>query len=91
MHAAISNDPFISNLTKSLKEKFDRYWSDCFLVLAIAVVMDPRFKMKLVEFRFSWIYGKKAGMWIKIVNDGIHELYLEYIAQALPPPETFME
>ncbi|EOY25898.1 BED zinc finger,hAT family dimerization domain [Theobroma cacao] len=90
-HAAMSNDPFVSNLTKPLKEKFDRYWSDCFLVLAIAVVMDPRFKMKLVEFSFSRIYGEDAGMWIKIVDDGIHELYLEYIAQALPPPETFME
>ncbi|XVF86418.1 hypothetical protein PTKIN_Ptkin18bG0038400 [Pterospermum kingtungense] len=90
-HAAMSNDAFISNLTKPLKEKFDRYWSDCFLVLAIAVVMDPRFKMKLVEFSFSRIYGEEAGMWIKIVDDGIHELYLEYTAEALPPPETFVE
>ncbi|KAL4367401.1 hypothetical protein GQ457_05G025640 [Hibiscus cannabinus] len=90
-HASMSNDPFISSLTKPLKEKFDRYWSDCFLVLAIAVVMDPRFKMKLVEFSFSRIYGDDAGMWIKIVDDGIHELYLEYTAQAVPPPETFVE
>ncbi|XP_022724804.1 zinc finger BED domain-containing protein DAYSLEEPER-like [Durio zibethinus] len=90
-HAAMNNDPFISNLTKPLKEKFDRYWSDCFLVLAVAVIMDPRFKMKLVEFSFSRIYGEDAGMWIKIVDDGIHELYLEYIAQALSPPETFVE
>ena len=90
-HAAMNIDPFISNLTKPLKEKFDRYWSDCFLVLAIAVIMDPRFKMKLVEFSFSRIYGEDAGIWIKIVDDGIHELYLEYIVQALPPPETFVE
>ncbi|KAK8540698.1 hypothetical protein V6N13_027014 [Hibiscus sabdariffa] len=91
-HASMSNDPFISNLTKPLKEKFDRYWSDCFLVLAIAVVMDPRFKMKLIEFSFSRIYGDDAGMWIKIVDDGIHELYLEYTAQEVPPPpETFVE
>ncbi|GMI86104.1 hypothetical protein HRI_002279700 [Hibiscus trionum] len=90
-HASMSNDPFISSLTKPLKEKFDRYWSDCFLVLAIAVVMDPRFKMKLVEFSFSRIYGDDAGMWIKIVDDGIHELYLEYTAQAVPPPKTFVE
>ncbi|OMO54395.1 putative Zinc finger, BED-type [Corchorus capsularis] len=90
-HAAMSNDPFISNLIKPLKEKFDRYWSDCFLVLASAVVMDPRFKMKLVEFSFTRVYGDDAGIWIKTVDDGIHELYLEYIAQALPPPETFVE
>ncbi|XVF74765.1 hypothetical protein PTKIN_Ptkin13bG0137900 [Pterospermum kingtungense] len=90
-HAVMSTDPFISNLTKPLKEKFDRYWSDCFLVLAIAVVMDPRFKMKLIEFSFSRIYGDEAGMWIKVVDDGIHELYHEYISQALPQPENFVE
>ncbi|XP_039071788.1 zinc finger BED domain-containing protein DAYSLEEPER-like isoform X2 [Hibiscus syriacus] len=90
-HASMSNDPFISNLTKPLKEKFDRYWSDCFLVLAIAVVMDPRFKMKLVEFSFSRIYGDDAGMWIKIVDDGIHELYHEYTIHEVPPRETFVE
>ncbi|KAK8491182.1 hypothetical protein V6N13_076333 [Hibiscus sabdariffa] len=52
-HGSKCNDPFISNLTKPLKEKFDRYWGDCCLVLGIAVVMDPMFKMKLVEFSFS--------------------------------------
>ncbi|XVE89055.1 hypothetical protein DITRI_Ditri19aG0119500 [Diplodiscus trichospermus] len=51
-YVAMSNDLFISNLTKPLKEKFDIYWRDCFLILAIVVIMDPRFKMKLVEFSF---------------------------------------
>ncbi|XP_021639696.2 zinc finger BED domain-containing protein DAYSLEEPER [Hevea brasiliensis] len=90
-HAAMSQDPFVSNLTKPLKEKFDQYWRDCFLVLAIAVVMDPRFKMKLVEFSFSRIFGEDAGMWIKIVDDGIHELFLEYLAPNLSLSTTFME
>ncbi|KAG8656264.1 hypothetical protein MANES_04G111500v8 [Manihot esculenta] len=90
-HAAISQDPFVSNLTKPLKEKFDQYWRDCFLVLAIAVVMDPRFKMKLVEFSFSRIFGEDAGMWIKIVDDGIHELFLEYLTPNLSLSTSFME
>ncbi|KAE8669046.1 Detected protein of confused Function [Hibiscus syriacus] len=44
-----SEDPFISNLAKSMQEKIDKYWRDCSLILAIAVIMDPRFKMKLVD------------------------------------------
>ncbi|GLU22056.1 hypothetical protein SLE2022_381560 [Rubroshorea leprosula] len=90
-HAALSRDPFISNLIKPLKEKFDRYWNDCWLVVAIAVVLDPRFKMKLVEFSFSRIYDDDAGMWVKMVDDGIHELFSEYVSELLPPPETFVE
>ncbi|KAA8541937.1 hypothetical protein F0562_023089 [Nyssa sinensis] len=89
-HAAMSDDPFTSNLIKPLQEKFDKYWKDSSLVLAIAVVMDPRFKMKLVEFSFSKIYGEDAELWIKIVDEGVHELFLEYIVQLLPPP-TFVE
>ncbi|KAE8689030.1 Zinc finger BED domain-containing protein DAYSLEEPER [Hibiscus syriacus] len=68
-----SEDPFISNLAKSMHEKIDKYRKDCSLVLAIAVVMDPRFKMKLVVFSFTKIYGEDVPAYIKTV-DGIHEL-----------------
>ncbi|XP_059641535.1 zinc finger BED domain-containing protein DAYSLEEPER-like [Cornus florida] len=89
-HAAMSQDPLISNLITPLQEKFDKYWKDSSLVLAIAVVMDPRFKMKLVEFSFSRIYGEDAETWIKIIDEGVHELFLEYIMHLLPPP-TFLK
>ena len=79
--AAKSHDPFISNLTKPLQDKFDRYWKETSLILAVAVVMDPRFKMKLVEFSFSKIYGAEAEMWIKIVDEGIRELFVDYVTQ----------
>lgn len=85
-HGAMSQDPFVSNLIKPLQEKFDKYWKDCYLVLAIAVVLDPRFKMKLVEFTFSKIYGEDAESWIRAVDDSVHELFLEYIARAHPLP-----
>ncbi|KAG7998079.1 hypothetical protein I3843_01G241200 [Carya illinoinensis] len=85
-HAATSQDPFVSNLIKPLQERFDKYWKDCYLVLAIAVVLDPRFKMKLVEFTLTKIYGENADSWMRAVKDGVHELFLEHIAQALPLP-----
>ncbi|PSR96065.1 Zinc finger BED domain-containing protein [Actinidia chinensis var. chinensis] len=88
--ASMSEDPLICNLIKPLQEKFDKYWKNTSLVLAIAVVMDPRFKMKLVEFSFSRIYGENCETWIKMVDEGVRELFLEYIVQSLPPP-TFVE
>ncbi|GAA0171204.1 hypothetical protein LIER_25294 [Lithospermum erythrorhizon] len=79
--AAASDDPFISSLTKSMQGKFDTYWKSCCFILAIAVVMDPRFKMKLVEFSFQKIYGdEKAPEYVKTVDEGLHELFLEYTA-----------
>ncbi|KAI5660472.1 hypothetical protein M9H77_29265 [Catharanthus roseus] len=90
MHAVLSQDIFVSNLTRPLWEKFNRYWNDCNIILAVAAVMDPRFKMKLIEFSFPKIYGEDAKTWIGVVEEGLHDLFLEYVVQTLPPP-IFME
>ncbi|KAJ7962833.1 zinc finger BED domain-containing protein DAYSLEEPER-like [Quillaja saponaria] len=85
-HAANSEDPFINNLIKPLKEKLDKYWRESCLILAVAVVMDPRFKMKVVEFTFNKIFSEDAELLIRDVDDGLHRLFLEYFAQMLYLP-----
>lgn len=82
-HASIGEDPDVRILANSLREKLDQYWRGCFLVLAVAVVMDPRFKMHLIEFTFNQSYGKDAAKWTKTVNDAVHDLYLNYSEQNL--------
>ncbi|KAL6636962.1 hypothetical protein ACP70R_024534 [Stipagrostis hirtigluma subsp. patula] len=84
-------NPIFSSIAKDMHERFDKYWKDCSLVLAIAVVMDPRFKMKLVEFSYSKIYGVEATKYVKVVNDAVHELYKEYVAQPLPLTPAYVE
>ncbi|GJX88953.1 zinc finger BED domain-containing protein DAYSLEEPER-like protein [Tanacetum coccineum] len=42
--------------------------------------MDPRFKMKLVDFCFAKIFGDEAASYINIVDEGIHQLFLDYAA-----------
>jgi len=96
LHLELSNgtgheDPIFSSIAKDMHERFDKYWKDCSLVLAIAVVMDPRFKMKLVEFSYSKIYGAEAAKYVKVVNDAVHELYKEYVAQPLPLTPAYAE
>jgi len=73
-----SEDSAFSEIAQVMHCKFDQYWKDCSFILAIAVVMDPRFKMKLVEFSFSKIYGEDSARYIKVVDDAIHELYKEH-------------
>ncbi|CAA7028629.1 unnamed protein product [Microthlaspi erraticum] len=77
-HAANDEDPDVRNLANSLREKFDLYWRGCVLVLAVAVVMDPRSKMQLIEKTFTSSYGEDAEKWIKTVTDAVHDLYLNY-------------
>ncbi|KAK8660192.1 hypothetical protein V6N13_051126 [Hibiscus sabdariffa] len=61
-----------------MKAKFDKYWSKCSLSLAVAAILDPRFKMKLVEYYYSQIYGSTALDRIKEVSDGLKELFNTY-------------
>ena len=91
VRAVISEDPYVCNVARIMLEKTEKYWKDCSLVLAIAVVMDPRFKMKLVEFSFTKIYGEDAPTYIKIVDDGIHELFHEYVTLPLPLTPTYAD
>ncbi|CAL9131797.1 unnamed protein product [Musa textilis] len=89
--ATSSEDTMVSGIANEMHEKFDKYWKDCSLILALAVVMDPRFKMKLVEFSFSKVYGADSARYVKLVNDSIHELYLEYVAQPLPLTPAYVD
>ncbi|XP_050366274.1 zinc finger BED domain-containing protein DAYSLEEPER [Argentina anserina] len=89
--AITTEDLFVCNLTKTMQERIEKYWKNCCLALATAVVMDPRFKMKLVEFSFNKVYGEEAPTFIKIVDDGIHELFHEYLTLPLPLTPAYAE
>ncbi|PIA25928.1 hypothetical protein AQUCO_10200001v1 [Aquilegia coerulea] len=74
-----SEDSFIKSMALKMKSRFDTYWSICSLVLAIAAILDPRFKMKLVEYYYPQIYGPSDALErITEVSNGIKDLYHEY-------------
>nr|XP_023904215.1 zinc finger BED domain-containing protein RICESLEEPER 2-like [Quercus suber] len=50
-----SQDSFISNMAEQMKVRFDKYW-DCYsVVLAYAIVLDPRYKLDYVDYIFKKI------------------------------------
>ncbi|XP_047334160.1 zinc finger BED domain-containing protein RICESLEEPER 2-like isoform X2 [Impatiens glandulifera] len=73
-----SSYEFTRSLALKMKAKFDKYWNKCSLPLAVAVILDPRFKMKLVEYCYPQIYGENASNSIKEVSNGIRGLFSEY-------------
>ncbi|PIA33846.1 hypothetical protein AQUCO_03900001v1 [Aquilegia coerulea] len=73
-----SKDSCISSMALKIKDKFDNYWSVSGLTLTVAVVLDPRFKMKLVEYYFQQMFETNAPECIKEVSGGIKDLFHEY-------------
>ncbi|KAG6606814.1 Zinc finger BED domain-containing protein DAYSLEEPER, partial [Cucurbita argyrosperma subsp. sororia] len=90
-NASMSQDPLVRDMTKPLKDKFDKYWNDSCLVLAMAVVMDPRYKLKLVKFIFSKVFVQNEEDWTRIVDYGLRDLFLQYTMETLTLSESFGE
>ncbi|OMO50694.1 putative Zinc finger, BED-type [Corchorus olitorius] len=70
-------DSCLREVAKAMKEKFDKYWNEHCVVLAFAVILDPRFKLKFVKFylkKFDDDFENKA----KSNLDKLKALFKEY-------------
>ena len=47
----------INRMTESMLAKFNSYWANVNVVMAVAAILDPRYKMKLLEFYYPNIYS----------------------------------
>ncbi|KAL5820396.1 hypothetical protein ACOSQ3_022278 [Xanthoceras sorbifolium] len=62
----------------TIKRDVHEYWSEYNFVLAIAAVLDPRFKMDIVKRWYKKIYGDKCEEYLTIFTDYINSVYNEY-------------
>lgn len=68
-----SSDAEISTLALLMQSKFDKYWDECSLVLTVASILDPRYKMTLVKAAFG-----ESSNFVSKVNLFWKELFVEY-------------
>ncbi|KAL0290534.1 UNVERIFIED_CONTAM: putative AC transposase [Sesamum calycinum] len=54
-----SPNTLIQDMALSMWMKYDKYWEVCHM-MGVAVVLDPRYKMSLVEFFFRKIYHESS-------------------------------
>ncbi|XP_070035283.1 zinc finger BED domain-containing protein RICESLEEPER 2-like [Nicotiana tomentosiformis] len=77
-----SEDSILSVMAEKMKVKFKKYWStfeSMNKLLFVAVVLDPRYKLKYVEFLFNKCYGSlEGGQHSKKVMDTLTRLYGHY-------------
>lgn len=77
-----SDDYFIMDMVGRMKMKFDKYWGSSKLLMSIAAVLDPRCKMRALQFCFPKLYSPlQVEREIAHVRQKLYELYSEYVAQ----------
>jgi Domain of unknown function (DUF4413) len=74
-------DSFTGPMILEMQNKYNKYWSDFSLIFAIAVVLDPRYKMKIVEYAFQKIHGINSVGQLENVVGALYNLYHEYETQ----------
>lgn len=63
---------------EDMLETFDKHWRKVYLWLSLAVVLDPRYKMRFLEHFFRQAYGNGARMYISEMRGKIYELFIRY-------------
>jgi len=48
---------YLKKIGDVMLDKFDKYWEEKNNVMVIATVLDPRFKMRYIQFYFNGLYG----------------------------------
>ncbi|CAL5008076.1 unnamed protein product [Urochloa decumbens] len=84
---ASTNHTELASLVWEMQEAFDEYWQNSYVWLSVPVVLDPRFKLTLIEFRLKQAFGTDAAKYVSVVRDTIWDLFLEYCS-ALDKPSV---
>ncbi|KAJ0845078.1 putative HAT dimerization domain, ribonuclease H-like superfamily, hAT-like transposase, RNase-H [Helianthus annuus] len=73
-----SNDEYIKNMAELMMTRFQKYWSDFGLTLAITVVLDPRYKLHFIDWSYSQIYGEASPEYSN-VEQFLNSTFNEYV------------
>lgn len=65
--------------------KFDKYWSDYSVILSLAVILDPRYKIQFVEFCYTKLYGPGSIEGMRI-REKLFSLFNLYTINVPPRP-----
>ncbi|XP_019433917.1 PREDICTED: zinc finger BED domain-containing protein RICESLEEPER 2-like, partial [Lupinus angustifolius] len=72
-------DDLICRMAKEMKGKFEKYWDSYSVILSFAVILDPRYKLCLVEFCYVKLYGQDVFRKAKEFYEKFNYFLLEYI------------
>ncbi|KAG2688933.1 hypothetical protein I3760_09G116200 [Carya illinoinensis] len=82
-----SEDDYMRNMACQMLAKFEKYWSEFNVLLAIAVILDPRYKLHFVDFSYTKLYGNGSLEFLN-VQTKMASLFMEYNSSSAPTSST---
>ena len=65
-------------MAESMLAKFNSYWANVNVVMAVAAILDSRYKMKLFEFYYPNISGDNSNLEIEKIKNLCYDLLDKY-------------
>lgn len=83
--AMVDHDMFMNKMASQMITKFEKYWSEYSLILAIAVILDPRYKLQFVEFSYKRLYGSGSVEMRKVCEKlfSLFDVYMKIHSKSL--------
>ncbi|XP_072054831.1 zinc finger BED domain-containing protein RICESLEEPER 3-like [Arachis hypogaea] len=76
----VSPNPVISSMACMMKKKFDKYWEDIHGIMGVAVILDPRYKLDGLEYKFARVCedSNECTRKVERIKQAYYELLHEY-------------
>uniref|UniRef100_A0A2N9IUQ0 hAT-like transposase RNase-H fold domain-containing protein n=1 Tax=Fagus sylvatica TaxID=28930 RepID=A0A2N9IUQ0_FAGSY len=75
-----SEDEYMRRMAEQMLVKFEKYWSEFSGVLAIAVILDPRYKLRFIDFCYQKFYEVGGSYEYLKVREKLFALFGEYVS-----------
>ncbi|KAL3649077.1 hypothetical protein CASFOL_005480 [Castilleja foliolosa] len=73
-----NEDTVKKEMVKEMKRKFDKYWNEYSVVLALGAVLDPRFKFQFLEMCYNRVNPDSAFEKLNHVREKLNALFEQY-------------
>lgn len=74
----LSENVVVQNMASKMVERYDKYWTSVHGILGVATVLDPHYKMTLIEFYFPRIFVIDSNQKIEAIRKLCYDLLTEY-------------
>ena len=73
-----SEDEVIKDMTTKMKVKFDKYWSEYYVALALGCVLESRSKLNFLSFFYKRLYPYDHQEKVNRVKVALYKLFAKY-------------
>jgi hypothetical protein len=79
LNAKNFEDPYLKKMGAAMLGKLNKYWEEKNNVMVIATILDPRFKMRYIEFYFKMLYdSSRCQQEVADIKIELEELYKKH-------------